>query len=234
MNYNKKTFSCIYRIRNLKNNKVYVGSAVDFYHRCSQHKCDLSLNQHFNKYLQHAWNKYGGENFVFEVIEKVKNKKNLIKREQYWMDKFKSYDFKFGYNFVKIAGSQLGFKHSKETRVKMGHVITKKHRKILRLVRLGKKLSKKIKDKMSKSHKGITTWNKGKSGYKIKPQSQKVKTFLRKCMLKRTHSVGYVHPMTDRKHTQKTLDKIRHTLFKKGFTPWNKGKKIGPHKKRKI
>ena len=104
--------SGIYKIINKTNNHIYVGSAVDLKGRWSTHKNRLKDNKHHSIYLQRAYNKYGADNFVFEIIEEC-SKDDLIKREQYYFDLLKP-----NYNVAKIAGSSLGLKHSKESSLK--------------------------------------------------------------------------------------------------------------------
>lgn len=53
--------SGIYKILNIKNGKFYIGSSNNIKVRWSQHKTLLKNNKHENKYLQNAWNKYGGQ-----------------------------------------------------------------------------------------------------------------------------------------------------------------------------
>lgn len=106
----------IYGILNKVNGKQYIGSAVDFYRRRCEHLSYLRGNKHHSTYLQRAWNKYGEVNFIFIILEKVENKEDLISREQWWMDTRKP-----EYNIAKKAGSQLGFKHSQETRDKLSN-----------------------------------------------------------------------------------------------------------------
>src|SRR5258708_40355023 len=97
--------SGIYRFVNWANGKMYIGSAVNLKNRKKNHLISLRLNKHFNRYLQAAYNKGGGCNILFEVIEYVENKVNLIEREQYYLDKFKSYEREVGYNLSPTAGS---------------------------------------------------------------------------------------------------------------------------------
>lgn len=104
----------IYRIRNLQNNKCYIGSAAasgGINGRWSDHRLDLNKNQHHSKYLQRAWNKYGAENFVFEVLLYC-DPENCLMYEQIAMDYFKP-----EYNIAPIAGSQLGYRHTEQGRL---------------------------------------------------------------------------------------------------------------------
>lgn len=111
--------SGIYKIRNLINGKVYVGSSSNIGERWKYHLVCLNggYKHRTNPHLLNAWNKYGKQNFVFEIIETVAPlRQNLIEREQYWIDKHKSYEDKNGYNISPTAGSNLGVKKSEEGR----------------------------------------------------------------------------------------------------------------------
>ena len=57
----------VYKITNTIDNKIYVGSSVNIDKRFNTHKNDLSNNTHHNSKLQRAWNKYGEDNFKFEI-----------------------------------------------------------------------------------------------------------------------------------------------------------------------
>ena len=57
----------IYRIQNKITNDFYVGSSLHFKQREKQHLYNLKHNKHHSSYLQNAWNKYGEENFIFEI-----------------------------------------------------------------------------------------------------------------------------------------------------------------------
>lgn len=140
--------SGIYIIKNIKNNKAYIGSAVNLKNRESKHISDLKKNKHHSSKLQNSWNKHGSECFFFSVIEYVIDVKSLISKEQYWIDLCDSY--KNGYNCSPIAGSVLGTKHSDETKAKMsasrkGHTPNK-----------GKVASEETRAKISAANKGHT------------------------------------------------------------------------------
>ena len=60
----------IYGIINKINGKVYVGQTGErFLRRYWHHQWKLRDNSHDNIYLQNAWNKYGGDNFEYVVLE---------------------------------------------------------------------------------------------------------------------------------------------------------------------
>lgn len=105
--------SGIYKIVNKANGKCYIGSAVHIATRWSGHKSRLSKGTHHSPKLQNAWGKYGSDSFVFEVVELVENKLDLIAAEQRWIDFVKPF-----YNIAPTAGSPLGVKQSDETRLR--------------------------------------------------------------------------------------------------------------------
>lgn len=100
----KNDKSGIYKITNLANSKIYIGESKAIYHRWYAHKCALRKNKHSNQYLQNAWNKYKEDFFKFEIIELLPDaeKSELLIRENYWIEFYKSGDVEIGYNIPKI------------------------------------------------------------------------------------------------------------------------------------
>lgn len=88
----------IYRIKNPINNKIYIGSTKNIEARWAKHRALLRHNKHQNAHLQNAWNKYGENAFIFEVIEECKIE-DLINREQFFIDNLNP-----EYNQTAIAG----------------------------------------------------------------------------------------------------------------------------------
>lgn len=106
----------IYRIRNTTNGKIYVGSSQNFEKRRKTHFYRLGLGTHANPKLQAAYNKYGVDSFVFEIIE-LCEVETLLEREQFYID---SMVFEESYNLARFAGSPMrGRKHSDQTRTKL-------------------------------------------------------------------------------------------------------------------
>lgn len=119
--------SGVYRIINIVNKKCYIGSSKYIVRRFKEHRSMLKQKQH-NKHLQRAWDKYGEDFFIFEVVEYCFIDM-LLQKEQYWIDFYESYKRENGYNLnsnatgggfndetkKQISKSLLGSKHSKET-----------------------------------------------------------------------------------------------------------------------
>lgn len=133
----------VYRIVNLVNSKVYIGStAQSFKKRGVQHYSDLVRGVHKNSYLKHSWNKYGEKNFKFEIVEFCDSQDTLT-REQYWLDFTKSYDKTVGYNINPLASGTPNM---------VREVIEKRRQTMLRKYASGELVS---------PFKGKPAWNKG-------------------------------------------------------------------------
>lgn len=89
--------------------KFYIGSAINIKARWARHRCDLKNNVHHSIILQRSWNKYGENDFVFNIIEEC-NIDNLIVREQYYLEKLLPV-----YNICRNAGNCKGVKYSSES-----------------------------------------------------------------------------------------------------------------------
>lgn len=89
----------VYKITNIANGKIYIGSSKDIKDRWYQHTSKLNSKNHGNIHLQNAWNKYGGEKFKFEIIEECAPEFQF-EREQFYLNTLSPFDTK-GYNIVR-------------------------------------------------------------------------------------------------------------------------------------
>ena len=99
----------VYKIKNIVNDKFYIGSSKDIKNRWKQHKDQLRANKHGNAYLQNAWNKYGEKNFTFEVIEECEPSIQF-EREQYYLNELNPFDNR-GYNIVRQISKEYMSDH---------------------------------------------------------------------------------------------------------------------------
>lgn len=138
--------SGIYRITNLVNNKQYVGQSSNLYQRLCQHKSDLRSNRHSNKHLQNSWNKYGEDNFKFEII-KLCDIEQLCEMENYFLSLVEA---KLRFNVGEIAESPfLGQKHRLESKIKisnskLGKKIRRSEEHKQKLREIGRKRSRSV------------------------------------------------------------------------------------------
>jgi len=149
--------SGIYIIRNIINGKFYIGSSKDLINRWKHHKFYLNNAKHPNKHLQHAWTKYGSDNFEFDVLH-YEQPEYLLSLEQIYLDRFSKVEW--CYNIAQSSTAPgLGRTPSKETRQLMsklmsGRLRTQSHKDNLSRALMGNKISDETKSKISKSLKG--------------------------------------------------------------------------------
>jgi group I intron endonuclease len=124
--------ACIYQIKNLVNDKFYIGSTIRaLYIRKYEHLSELRNNEHCNTYLQRSFNKYGEQNFSFKILEilqfpntysKLHKVEYLVCRELYLVDLLNA-----EYNIRKDSTTgKTGYTHSEETLKKMADTRSKK------------------------------------------------------------------------------------------------------------
>jgi hypothetical protein len=80
----------IYKINNILNNKIYVGQTNDIYKRKNKHVYDLCTKNHSSHEMQNDFDLYGLNPFYFEIVETVKERKDMSARERYWIEYFNS------------------------------------------------------------------------------------------------------------------------------------------------
>jgi len=155
----------IYKITNKINGKVYIGQSWDIERRWKEHK-----KKDRKKHLYSAFQKYGMENFCFEVIKELRETPLtqilLDEYEIFYIKQFDSFNAEKGYNKTtggssgkrseefkilmsnKMKGNKnnLGNKRSKETKAlqskkRVGIKLTEEHKKNIGLSSLGRKPS---------------------------------------------------------------------------------------------
>ena len=94
--------SCgIYKIENIRDGKIYVGSSVNLESREYKHFWMLKRGSHDNNHLQNSFNKFGIDSFKFNVIEECEESL-LVNKENHYIDYFKSNNQSFGYNMAIV------------------------------------------------------------------------------------------------------------------------------------
>ena len=142
----------IYLIKCSVDNKVYIGQSNNINKRYISHLSELRHGKHSNCHLQDAFDKYGEDSFVCEVVFQVKDEcfdvDKLNQLETYYISLYDSTNRLYGYNI------ESGGKSSK--------IVSDDTRKKLSESHKGKLHSEATKKKFSKIRKGKPSHLKGK------------------------------------------------------------------------
>lgn len=152
---------CVYKIINIKNNKIYIGSTKNYNKRLTSHKSLLVRNKHSNLHLQSAWNAYNGNSFQFEIIQEC-SIENLIKLETENIIKYKSCDSNFGYNQEEPSKSRAGFEHTSITKDKISHKMSGNIHSESTKLQISLKMKKVAKNRSIDSYKKMAATKKNK------------------------------------------------------------------------
>jgi len=95
----------IFKITNKANGKVFIGKGMNVRGRLNGQELQLKWGSHHNKILQEDWNRFGPDQFIFEVIDYLdvatdpqqNLAADLADLEQLWMSKLQPYGDN-GYN----------------------------------------------------------------------------------------------------------------------------------------
>lgn len=93
----------VYKITNIINGKIYIGSSKSILQRWRNHIRELELNKHKNMFLQSDWNKYGNKNFIFEILEECDEDERYTVEQEYLNKLLPFYRNENGYNISEIS-----------------------------------------------------------------------------------------------------------------------------------
>lgn len=120
----------IYKITNIKNNKVYIGQTIrPMKDRFNRHIND-ALNNVIDTHFTRAIRKYGKESFIIEQIDAANSQQELNIKEQMWIREYDSTNK--GYNETDAIFKCGGNTYKSKTKAEM-----KKIGKKLRKTKLG-------------------------------------------------------------------------------------------------
>lgn len=104
----------VFLIRNMVNDKVFVGVGLDLSGIINSHKFQLKMGVHRNRRLQSDWNEFGSENFAFEILDQLEpreetgddGRKDLEFLEALWLEKLLPFGSR-GYNKRKLTRAEM-------------------------------------------------------------------------------------------------------------------------------
>jgi hypothetical protein len=104
--YKKRKYKMgVFQIKNLINNKIFIGSSQDLEAIWHAQRLQLNVGIHSNGDLQKDWKEFGSENFIFEIVEMIKQNedkpqdfdKDLKALEEMVVEKLQHFE-SYGYN----------------------------------------------------------------------------------------------------------------------------------------
>lgn len=200
----------LYKITNLKNNKVYIGQSYSEIERWRQHK--YAARSKPKQYIDSAIKKHGIVNFTYEVIAVTLSKQDADYVEIELIKQYDSRNRKYGYN-ISAGGEEIWNKGLPKEKHPM----------------YGKKHTKESRQKMSDSLSGIN--------HPLYGKSHKPETILKMSLIKtgkifkESHKAniakskgGINHPLYGKTHSEKTKQKMRNSQLGKKHTEESKQK----------
>ena len=197
----------VYKITNLVNGKVYIGKSINALERWTEHRRIARHPGSENYYLFHkAINKYGSNNFKFEIIDTFNTEEDSLRGETQWISFYQTniteYGSKYGYNLTAGGEGISGFKFSEEQRKRMSEA---------RLGELnsfyGKTHTDEARQKISEHHKEFYATN--PSAWLGKTHTEETKKLMSE--IKIGTQVGENNPMFGKTRTLEEKAKIRKT-----------------------
>lgn len=169
----------IYIYRNRINGKVYVGKSNDLYKRHQDHMRYLMAGTDPCIKLNRAWQKYGADNFEYEVVCYCAEDE-LNEKEKYYVSLYNSLND--GYNCTAGGDGITGYRHTEEAKRRiaaagMGRPASQRMIDVARERFLGKKFTEEHKhalrdawtperkQKMTETRSGKDNPNYGKTGW---------------------------------------------------------------------
>ena len=194
LNWKEQFDSGIYKITNTINGKVYIGQSIHLRQRIRFHR---TINCEHNKHLKRAFEKYGIENFTFEIIKETYDLNFWERFFIYW---YKADNPRYGYNILK-GGESCPSKNEK-TRKKMSKNIKKFYDS-----EKGKKVLKEINKKRKKT---IANWSEKKKEEVRKNYSDAQKKIYLLCVGRK--EVKYLHQWKMEDNFEITVRKGKHLI----------------------
>ncbi|QKE56471.1 endonuclease [Bacillus phage YungSlug] len=229
----------IYLIRNIVDNKVYVGRSKNIDARIKSHKRNLRKGTHKNTHLQNAWNKFGVESFEFSIICEC-SLDELVAKEGEYIGSYNSMDRDFGYNLNKETSG--GLVVSDETRKKLsertkGRKVSEETRRKIgesnRKANSGKKMSEETKRKISEALKGKKHSEEAKKNMS-KAQKGRVVTQEHREKIKKTLKEKHQNPDFNKGAVENLVKYAKSDEHRKAVSKRMTGRKLTEEHKKKL
>ena len=193
----------IYKITFIGTDKCYIGSSFNIATRKTTHLNYFKNGTHHSIKLQNAYNKYGVESLIFEVVEECANvsRDELFTREQYFIDLYDS--FHNGYNMSPSAWTYIHEWTDEDRAAKSASMVGELNHFY------GKSHTKETIDRIKANKKDTTGANNPFFG---KTHSEESKLKFKATMEAKKHDPAYVHPLAGKPKTKESITKMKASM----------------------
>lgn len=187
----------IYQIKELKTNKIYIGSTLNYKNRQKRHISTLINNTHHNVYLQRLFNKHRDINLIeFTILEKFNNNNDQFSLEQKWIENINP-----ELNIGSVGGGDnLSLNPNKER-------ICRQISDTLKL-KYSLMSEQELKEKFGRSLELNPNWKNGIYLEKTTCKCGNKKSYCAKVCSKCYNKTGKNNPFFGKKHNQQTKEKL--------------------------
>lgn len=202
--------------------KIYIGSTAESFHgRLRRHFGLLKKGNHPNPYMQSLWNKH--KVFRFEILKILNSQDLVVVEEQKYIDQLCEVErINFG---PALPSPTFGMKYSLETRKKISRAMKerlKSPEERKKISRAGSVHSQETREKMSRSHKGM-------SGRKLSFESRVKISAARK-----GKKLGPRSLETRKKISQSNLGRVMSPKAREALLKSHIGKSLSPETRKRI
>jgi group I intron endonuclease len=202
----------VYKISNAEGGRYYIGYSKDINKRFTKHKSGLKNNKHQNIFMQRAYNKYGLDEFKFEIIHKFDTVDEAKSKELEYLENMDIRKELYNLNYNNSGGDILSTHPDKEiirkkiitSYKKTMDGMTKEERSMAygkpgeKNGMYGKTHTTEVKEILSNTHKG----NIHAKGNKWSEESKK------KLSVIASERIGEKNPFFGKVHSEETRKKI--------------------------
>jgi group I intron endonuclease len=199
----------IYRIKNIINNKEYVGCTISTLKKRFEEHTYRCLKTDINTKLCNSMRKYGVENFHIDLIDECEVS-SIYEKEKFFINEYNT--FKDGLNSTYGGEGCLGYKHSKEIREKISKILIdgKSHKGKTYEEIYGDKVNE---EKQKRSDSVKNSWD----NMSIDEKENRIKNLINKTRSKSKYSVELIKKIKNEYNSGVSLDEllISYPEFKK-------------------
>lgn len=189
-------YGVVYKITCNTTKRVYIGQTSNFETRKRNHIEGLESNTHSNPFLQEEFNRFGINDFTFDIIEECETLEQNLERETFWMNYYGGIESNLIYNVKDKYGDNKDYVKRKTKKFKPDAFKGHKHSDVSK-----SKISESLKETYRQGNRAVVTAGKfgADNNFYGKHHTEETKQILSKQHLgKRKYSADLIDNIIDK------------------------------------